>query len=84
MLFSERSFAGAFCQHSRRYNWRSSQSCSQYALFKPTSLVLAHIRFDFICLTVWNVNIVDVRNHPLLIHCKRGKVELFPIYLLET
>lgn len=67
---------GTIRQHPWRQNSRGAQSCPRYCNY--LTLLTSHA-----CITTFQTSLTpvafldtDVRNQPLLIHCKRGKVSL--------
>lgn len=80
------SSAGASCGYVYWYHLGGFESLNWYCVINLQSSYLAFVMFGYIfvkhccflpVLLVWNsilLMFADVRNHPVLIHCKRGKV----------
>lgn len=65
---------GAFCEYSRGDNSRSVESSSWYE--NQCSFYLSVITVYWKWFNILDISVADVKNHPVLIHCKRGKVLL--------
>jgi protein tyrosine/serine phosphatase len=78
MAIDNAEWTGIFCKHSRGNNPRSIESnpwyLESFQLFRLVVRSLLVLQYAHAHAHARLFAIPDVKNHPVLVHCKRGKV----------